>query len=47
MLVKPVIEILEMYEFAAVGTRNGKEGLRYLRNSSPAALIVLVSSRKS
>jgi hypothetical protein len=46
MLVKPVIEILEMYEFA-VGTRNGKEGLRYLRNSSPAALIVLVSSRKS
>jgi CheY-like chemotaxis protein len=36
-----VIEILEMYGYPAVGVRNGKEGWRYLRNSPPAALIVL------
>jgi DNA-binding response OmpR family regulator len=36
-----VIEILEMYGYRAVGARNGKEGLRYLRDSSPAGLIVL------
>jgi CheY-like chemotaxis protein len=36
-----VIEILEMYRYPAVGARNGKEGLSYLRSSSLAALIVL------
>jgi CheY-like chemotaxis protein len=30
-----------MYGYPAVGVRNGKEGWRYLRNSPPAALIVL------
>jgi CheY-like chemotaxis protein len=36
-----VIEILEMYGHPAVGARNSKEGLRYLGNSSAAAVIVL------
>ena len=36
-----VIEILEMYGYPAIGARNGKQGLRYLRNLSPAAVIVL------
>ncbi|MGO9063089.1 MAG: response regulator [Candidatus Binataceae bacterium] len=36
-----LIEILEMYGYPAVGVRNGKEGLSYLRSSCPAALIVL------